>query len=83
MFTSISGATMPLKSSQRRGSKPSNFPILMVFLTLKGELFKISRLKFDNCLCRPEKFTGRSTNRSLVWSLYPYIINCKKNKIDK
>ena len=31
----ISGATIPFKSSQRRGFKPSNFAILLGFLTLK------------------------------------------------
>ena len=30
------GATIPFISSQRRGSKPSNFAILLVFLTLKA-----------------------------------------------
>ena len=35
LFGPISGATIPFISSQRRGSKPSNFAILLVFLTLK------------------------------------------------
>ena len=34
-FEPISGATIPFISSQRRGSKPSKFAILLVFLTLK------------------------------------------------
>ena len=34
-FGPISGATIPFISSQRRGSKPSNFAVLLVFLTLK------------------------------------------------
>ena len=34
-FGPISGATIPFISSQRRGSKPSNFAILLVFFTLK------------------------------------------------
>ena len=33
-FAPISGATIPFISSQRRGSKPSNFTILQFFLTL-------------------------------------------------
>ena len=36
LFEPISGATIPSISSQRRGSKPSNFAILLVFLTLKA-----------------------------------------------
>ena len=35
LFGPISGATIPFISSQRRGSKPSNFAILFVFLTSK------------------------------------------------
>ena len=35
LFEPISGATIPFTSSQRRGSKLSNFAILLVFLTLK------------------------------------------------
>ena len=35
LFGPISGATIPFISSQRRGSKPSNFAILLVFLKLK------------------------------------------------
>ena len=35
LFGPISGATIPFISSQRRGSKPSNFAILLAFLTLK------------------------------------------------
>ena len=31
----FSGASIPFISSQRRGSKPSNFTILLVFLTLE------------------------------------------------
>ena len=34
-FGPISGATNPFISTQRRGSKPSNFAILLVLLTLK------------------------------------------------
>ena len=35
LFEPISGATIPFISSQRRGSKLSNFAILLVFPTLK------------------------------------------------
>ena len=35
VFGPISGATIPFLSSKRRGSKPLNFAILLVFLTLK------------------------------------------------
>ena len=42
-FEPIQSATIPLKSSQRRSSKPSNFTIVLVFLTLnmpKDQVFK-------------------------------------------
>ena len=35
-FGPILGATIPFVSSQRLGSKPSKFAILLVFLTLKA-----------------------------------------------
>ena len=35
LFGPISGATIPFISSQHRGSKPSNFAILLFFLSLK------------------------------------------------
>ena len=35
LFGSISGTTIPFISSQRRGSEPSNFAILLVFVTFK------------------------------------------------
>ena len=35
LFGPISSVTIPFISSQRRGSKPSNFAILLVFLILK------------------------------------------------
>ena len=34
-FLAYLGATIPFISSQRQGSKPSNFGILLVFLTVK------------------------------------------------
>ena len=49
----ISGATIPFESSQRRGSKPSNFVVLLVFLTLKHvkrSAFQIGALHSDNWL---------------------------------
>ena len=42
LFGPISGATIPFISSQRRGSKPSNFAIFLVFLTLKHVKLKIN-----------------------------------------
>ena len=48
VFGPISGATIPLISSQRRGSKPSNFAILLVFLTFKT-CSKISFSKLADC----------------------------------
>ena len=66
-FGSISGATIPFISSQRRGSKPPSPAILVFFLNiktmLKDQLFKKSRLKFDNWLFGPEKLWGLSRNR--------------------
>ena len=35
LLESLSGAAIPFISSQRRGSKASNFAILLIFLTLK------------------------------------------------
>ena len=49
----ISGATIPFEYSQRRGSKPSNFVVLLVFLTLKHvkrSAFQIGALHSDNWL---------------------------------
>ena len=48
LFGPISGTTIPLISSQRRGSKPSNFAILLVFLTFKP-CSKISFSKLADC----------------------------------
>ena len=48
LFGSISGVTIPFISSQRRGSKPSNFVILLVFLKLKTCL-KINFSKQVDC----------------------------------
>ena len=48
LFGSISGATIPVISSQRQWSKPLNFAVLLVFLTLKACL-KISCPKQADC----------------------------------
>ena len=48
LFGSVSGATIPFISSQRRGSKPSNFAILLVFLILKT-CQKVSFSKQADC----------------------------------
>ena len=61
LFGPISGATIPFISSQRRGSKRSNFAIILVFLLLNA-----SGLRFDNWLFGPEKFAELSRNRSQV-----------------
>ena len=78
LFGLISGATIPFTSSQRRGSKPSNFAIHLVFLTLKKcEKTSFSTqagFQFDNWLFGYEKFSGFSRNRPLEtnweWFLY-------------
>ena len=53
---------IPFISSHRQGSKLSTFTILLVFLTfvsmLKHQLFKTSRLKFDNWLFWARKVVG-------------------------
>ena len=60
-------ALSSLLSSQRRGSKPSNFAILLNFFyiknMLKDQLFETSGLQFDNWLFGSEKFSGLSRNR--------------------
>ena len=58
---SISGATIPVISLQRQGSKPSNFAVLLVFLTLKACL-KISYSKQADCGLTTG-FSGLSRNR--------------------
>ena len=70
LFGPISGATIPFISSQRRGSKPSNFAILFVFLKLKI-CSNISFLKQADCSLKtgflgPKKCSGLSRNRPLV-----------------
>ena len=61
LFGSISGATIPFISSQRRGSKPSNFAILLVFLTLKT-CKKISFSKQADCSLTTS-FSGPKSSR--------------------
>ena len=63
----FSGATIPFISLQFRGYEPSNFAILLVFLTLKT-CWKISFSKQLDCSLAtgfpgPEKFSGLSRNR--------------------
>ena len=48
----ILGATIPILSSQRRASSPSNFVILLVFLTLKT-CQKINFSKQADCSLTP------------------------------
>ena len=48
LFGPISGGTIPFISSQRRGSKPSNIAILLVFLSLKTR-YKIIFSKQADC----------------------------------
>ena len=48
LFGPISGTTIPFISSQRRGSKPSNFAVLLIFLILKA-CKKISFSKRADC----------------------------------
>ena len=48
LFGPISGATIPFISSQHRGSRPSNFAIVLVFLMLKT-CEKISFSKQADC----------------------------------
>ena len=61
LFGSTSGATIPVISSQRQGSKPSNFAVLLVFLTLKACL-KISCSKQADCSLTT-RFSGPKTSR--------------------
>ena len=72
LFGPISGATIPFTSSQRQGSKPSNFAILLVFLILKT-CKKISFSKQADCSLTTS-FSGPKSSRdfretgSWVWS---------------
>ena len=61
LFGSISGATIPFISSQRRGSKPSNSAILLVFLILKT-CKKISFSKQADCSLTTS-FSGPKSSR--------------------
>ena len=60
---------IPFISSHCQGSKPSTFAILLVFLTfvsmLKHQLFKTSRLKFDNWLFWVRKVVGTFERQAL------------------
>ena len=61
LFGSLSGATIPFVSSQRRGSKPSNFAILLIFLILKT-CKKISFSKQADCSLTTS-FSGPKSSR--------------------
>lgn len=64
-FRPTSGATITFISLQHRGSKLSNFAILLVFLT-KDQPYQKSGLQFDNWIFGPGKVLGLSRNRPLV-----------------
>ena len=61
-FRSLSGATIPFISSQRRGSKPSNFALLLIFLILKT-CKKISFSKQADCSLTTS-FSGPKSSRN-------------------
>ena len=77
LYGPISGATISLISSQHRGSKPSNFAILLVFSTLKRR-WEISFWKQADCSLT-SGFSGQKTSRDFretgPWSctVVPYI----------
>ena len=58
----ISGSTIAFISSQHRGSKPSNFTVLLKNMS-KDQRCKTSELHFANWLFGLEKFSGRLRNR--------------------
>ena len=62
LFGTISGATIAFISSQRRGSKPSNFAILLVFLILKTckkiSFSKQADCNFTTCFSGPKSSRG-------------------------
>ena len=60
LFGLISGATIAFLSSQRRGSRPSNFAVFLVFLVLKT-CKKISFSIQADC-CLTTDFSGLSRN---------------------
>ena len=60
-FEPFSCAAIPFISSQRGGSKPSNFAILLLFLTLKS-CQKISFSKQADCMLKPG-FSGPKRSR--------------------
>ena len=62
-FGPISGTTIPFISSQRRGSKPSNFAILLIFLILKV-CKKISFSKRADCSLTTS-FSGPKSSRDV------------------
>ena len=50
---------------------------------LKDQLFKISRLQFDNWLFGPENFSGPSRNRPQRSSFRPYILSIIRELNDR
>ena len=63
LFGPISGTTIPFISSQRRGSNPSNFAILLIFLILKA-CKKISFSKRADCSLTTS-FSGPKSSRDV------------------
>ena len=63
LFGPISGTTIPFISSQRRGSKLSNFAILLIFLILKA-CKKISFSKRADCSLTTS-FSGPKSSRDV------------------
>ena len=79
LFGSISGATIPVISSQRQGSKPSNFAVLLVFLTLKACL-KISCSKQADCSLTT-RFSSSKTSRDFLFYIYCYKYNMQSSLV--
>ena len=85
LFGSLSGATIPFISSQGRGSKPSNFAILLILLILKT-CKKISFSKQADCGLTTS-FSGPKSSRDFretgprklrkigyrMWNRLPYL----------
>ena len=63
LFGPISGTTIPFIYSQRRGSKPSNFAILLIFLILKA-CKKIRFSKRADCSLTTS-FSGPKSSRDV------------------
>ena len=89
LFGSLSGATIPFISSQRRGSKHSNFAILLIFLILKT-CKKIIFSKQADCSLT-NSFSGPKSSRDFretgprpgVWMLVERFQTSAENPILK